>query len=183
MNEQAKKGPSIRTVPEGDNRARLVCPDCGFIQYDNPKIVVGAVCSFDDRILLCRRAIDPRKGFWVFPAGYLELHEAITDGARREVREEAGVEVDIDALLAVYTIARISQVQIIYRARMRSPDLDPGPETTEAALFRWEDIPWHDLAFPTVRWALAHFDDVRHEAAFPTRSNPPGESADYPDRR
>jgi 8-oxo-dGTP pyrophosphatase MutT (NUDIX family) len=118
----------------------------------------------------------------VFPAGYLELHEAITDGARREVREEAGVDIDIDALLAVYTIARISQVQLIYRARMRSPVLDPGPETTEAALFRWDEIPWQDLAFPTVHWALAHYDEVRGEAAFPTRTNPPGESADYPGR-
>ncbi|MFO0995990.1 MAG: NUDIX hydrolase [Alphaproteobacteria bacterium] len=170
-------------MPEGDNRERLVCPDCGFIQYDNPKIVVGAVCSFEDRILLCRRAINPRKGFWVFPAGYLELNETITDGARREVHEEAGADVEIDALLAVYTIARISQVQLIYRARMRSPDLDPGPETAEAALFRWEEIPWDDLAFPTVRWALGHFDEVRGTATFPTRGNPLGESADYLGKR
>jgi ADP-ribose pyrophosphatase YjhB (NUDIX family) len=179
MAEDVKRGPSRREIPAGDSRERLVCPDCGFIQYDNPKVVVGAVCSWGDRVLLCRRAINPRKGFWVFPAGYLELHESTLDGAVREVREEACTEVDIDALLAVYTIPRISQVQLIYRARLRSPDFQPGPETVEAGLFAWDDIPWDDLAFPTVRWALRHHRESRGLAAFPPWSNPPGESPDY----
>lgn len=168
-----------KKIPDGDTHERLICPDCGYVEYDNPKIVVGAVCTWEDRVLLCRRAINPRKGFWVFPAGYLELHETTAAGACREAREEAGVEIEIDHLLAVYTIARLSQVQLIYRARLPSPDLNPGPETLEANLFRWDEIPWDDLAFPTVRWALTHHNELRGQTGFPPRGNPPGESADY----
>ncbi|MFN0044751.1 MAG: NUDIX hydrolase [Alphaproteobacteria bacterium] len=176
---EAPRGPTIRKIPEGDTHERLVCADCGYVQYDNPKIVVGAVCSFEDRLLLCRRAINPRKGFWVFPAGYLELNEAVHEGAVREVREEAGAEAQLGELLAVYTIARISQVQLIYRAQLPSAALDPGPESAEAKLFYWQEIPWDDLAFPTVHWALRHHREVRGLSGFPPRGNPPGESADY----
>ncbi len=135
----------------------MVCDDCGFIHYDNPKIVVGAVCSWRGRVLLCRRAIEPRRGFWTLPAGYMELHETVADGARREAREEAGVAIALDGLLAIYDIPRISQVQVIFRARLPGPALDPGPETLEAGLFAWADIPWDRLAFPSVRWALEHW--------------------------
>ncbi len=173
------RGPSVRTIPDGDTHERLVCAECGYVQYDNPKIVVGAVCAYEDRLLLCRRAINPRKGFWVFPAGYLELNEAVESGAAREVREESGAHAALDGLLAVYTIPRISQVQIIYRAHLTIPDLAPGPETIEARLFRWEEVPWDDLAFPTVHWALKHHREVRGLAGFAPRSNPPGENANY----
>ena len=172
-------GPSVRTVPEGDDHERLVCPDCGFISYENPKVVVGSVCTWEDRILLCRRAIDPRSGFWTLPAGYLELNETTEDGARREAWEEARATLEIDALLAVYNIPRISQIQLIYRARLTSADVAAGPESEEVGLFAWDDIPWDDLAFPSVRWALTHFDDMRPHDTFAPRTNPPGELGNY----
>jgi ADP-ribose pyrophosphatase YjhB (NUDIX family) len=169
---QSGRGPSVTIVPDGDNRERLVCPDCGFINYDNPKIVVGSVVRSDDRILLCRRAIDPRHGFWTLPAGYLELNESTTDGAIREAWEEAQARIAIDGLLAIYNIPRISQVQLIYRARLIDPAIGAGPESLEVRLFRWDEIPWHDLAFPSVKWALDHFHEVREAPHFATRGNP-----------
>ncbi len=168
-------GSFVRKTPPGDNRDRLVCTDCGYIQYENPKVVVGSVCTWKEKILLCRREIPPRRGFWTLPAGYLETRETTVDGAMREAYEEALARIEIDALLAVYNIPRISQIQLIYRARLLSPDVAPGPESREVGLFAWEGIPWQDLAFPTVRWALGHFREVRGEKAFATRSNPPGE--------
>jgi ADP-ribose pyrophosphatase YjhB (NUDIX family) len=150
------RGPSVRTVPVGEDRPRLTCPECGFIDYENPKIVVGSVATWQDRVLLCRRAINPRRGFWTLPAGYLELNETTTAGAVREAREEAGAEIVIDGLLAIYNIQRISQVQLIYRARLLHPGLAPGPESLEATLAAWDAIPWDDIAFPSVTWALQH---------------------------
>src|SRR5579871_1381746 len=115
--------------PEGDSRSRLVCRDCGFIQYDNPKVVVGSVAHWGERILLCRRSINPRKGYWTLPAGYLELNETSTEGTLREAREEACAEIEIERLLAVYNIPRLSQVQLIYVARLLSDDVKAGPES------------------------------------------------------
>ena len=172
-------GPRVRAVPDGDNRERLVCPDCGFINYENPKVVVGAVVGHEDRILLCRRAIGPRKGFWTLPAGFMELNETPAEGAKRETREEACAEIEIDALLAVYSIPRISQVQVIYRARLAAPKFAAGPESSEVGLFGWTEIPWDELAFPSVHWALGHYDEVRGETNFTARGNPPGEFGDY----
>src|ERR1700755_1119481 len=105
--------PFTRVVPAGDDRERLVCGDCGFVLYDNPKIVVGSVARWGDKILLCRRAINPRRGFWTLPAGYLELNESTSAGAEREAWEEARARTQIEGLLAIYDIARISQVQLI----------------------------------------------------------------------
>ena len=172
-------GPRVREVPAGDNRPRLVCPDCGFINYENPKIVTGAVVTWQDRFLLCRRAIHPRKGLWTIPAGYLEENETVVDGAKREVMEEACAEIEIDALLAVYTIPRISQVQIIYRATLPAPKFAAGEESLEVDLFDWKDLPWDELAFPTVRWALHHFDETRGCTDFAPRSNPNDEAHNY----
>jgi len=180
MSEPPRPGPSVRTVPDGDTHERLVCPDCGFISYDNPKIVVGSVVTWDGRVLLCRRAIQPRKGFWTLPAGYMELHETSQAGAAREAWEEARAKIEIDALLAVYNIPRLSQVQLIYRARLLSPDVSAGPESEEVALFTWDAIPpTADLAFPSVRWALAHFREVEGQAHFAARTNPDAETGDY----
>jgi ADP-ribose pyrophosphatase YjhB (NUDIX family) len=122
-----------RRTPDGDNRERLVCDSCGFVSYENPKVVVGSVCTWGDRILLCKRAIQPRRGFWTLPAGYLEVREATTDGAAREAYEEALAHIEIDALLAVYNIPRISQVQVIYRARLVSPTSPPGRRARRSA--------------------------------------------------
>jgi len=171
-NPPAARGPSILTVPEGDNRQRMVCPDCGFINYENPKIVVGAVCLWQDQFLLCRRAINPRRGFWTLPAGYLELNEATAMGAVREAWEEAQARIVIDGVLAVYDIPRISQVQIIYRAHLDAPAFAAGAESLEVKLFAWDEIPWDELAFPSVRWALDHYRDCITSGDFTARSAP-----------
>ncbi len=178
-NPPEKPGPSVREIPEGDNRLRLVCPDCGFINYENPKIVVGAVVTWQDQFLLCKRAIDPRLGYWTIPAGYLELNETVTDGAVREAQEEACADIHIDALLAVYNVPRISQVQLIYRASLREPVFAAGEESLDVALYDWDDLPWDDLAFPSVRWALNHFKEVAGQPAFEPRTNPAGDQGNY----
>ena len=152
-------GPSVQTIPDGDDRPRLTCLDCGFVVYENPKVVVGAVCSWQDQVLLCRRAIEPSKGLWTLPAGYLELNETVEQGTIREAWEEARARIALDGLLAVYDIVRISQVQLIYRARLLSPDVAAGPESSEVMLTTWEDIPWQDIAFPSVHWALHAWRD------------------------
>lgn len=168
-----------RRVPDGDNLPRLVCGQCGFIHYENPKVVVGSVCTLGERILLCRRAIEPRRGYWTLPAGYLEARETTTAGAIREAWEEACAKIDIDAVLAVYSIPHNSQVQVIYRARLLSPEIAAGPESAEVGLFEWEDIPWSEIAFPSVRWALHHHREVRDQPTFAARTNPPGEHGEY----
>jgi ADP-ribose pyrophosphatase YjhB (NUDIX family) len=144
----------VRRILEGDNRERLVCPDCDFIAYENPKIVVGSVVAESDRILLCRRAIEPRSGFWTIPAGYMEMGETVTEGAQREAWEEARARIAIDGVLAVYSIARLGQVQVIFRAGLAEPGFSAGPESLEVRQFDWDEIPWNDIAFPSVRWAL-----------------------------
>lgn len=179
MSEPRPSGPTVRAIPEGDNRERLICPDCGFVNYENPKIVVGAVCSWEDRILLCRRAIHPRRGFWTIPAGYMELHETAEAGAMREAAEEACTKIAIEGLLGLYTIPRISQVQLIYRARLEDGVFAPGEETLELDLFRWDDVPWDDLAFPSVHWALRHWHEVRDAENWLPFGNPDGEDGDY----
>ena len=165
----------VRKVPAGDDQERLVCETCGFIAYENPKVVVGAVATWDERLLLCRRAIEPRKGYWTLPAGYLEQHETAIQGAKREAWEEARAELAIDQLLAVYSIPRISQIQLIFRAKLLSAAVEPGPETEVLDLFAWDRIPWEELAFPSVHWALHHFDEVRGQETFAPRHNPAGE--------
>ena len=131
----------IRTVPTGDDREQLTCQDCGFVAYENPKVIVGSVVSVDGRILLCRRAIEPRHGFWTLPAGYMELAETVEEGAQREAWEEARARIAIEGVLAIYSIARIGQVQVIYHAAGRAglrgragkpggPAVGLGPGTT-----------------------------------------------------
>ena len=165
-------------IPDGDDRSRMVCDHCGFVNYQNPKLVVGVVAHWKKSILLCRRAIEPRRGYWTLPAGYLELNESAADGALREAREEACAQIKLDQLLAVYSIPRISQIQLIYRAWLISADIAPGPESSEVFLFPWSDIPWSDLAFPSVRWALNHYREVQALTVFAPRGNPEGESGD-----
>lgn len=161
-----------RRVPEGDTIERYVCGQCGHIHYANPKIVVGSVVTHNDLILLCRRAIEPRKGLWTLPAGFLEEHESPEDGARREAREEACADIRIDALLAVYAVEHISQVQLMYRAALATPEFAAGPESLEVNLFAWNDIPWQELAFPSVKWALRHYRETRGLKVFAPFANP-----------
>jgi ADP-ribose pyrophosphatase YjhB (NUDIX family) len=157
-----------RRIPEGDSHERLVCIDCGHVQYDNPKIVVGSVVVHEGRFLMCKRAIEPRSGFWTLPAGFLENGETPEEGALREAREEANAELEIEGLLAIYTVRHISQVQIFFRARLAKPDFSPGPESTDVRLYDWDAIPRADLAFPSVHWALDH-----HRAMTEGRAAPP----------
>lgn len=159
-------------IPPGDDRERSVCGHCGFVDYKNPKIVVGSVATWKDEILLCRRAIEPRKGFWTLPAGYLELGESVEDGARREAWEEARANLELDRVLAIYSVQRISQVQIMFRARLLDPNVEAGPESREVGLFAWDRIPWPDIAFPTVGWALRQFRESRARTDFPPYGNP-----------
>lgn len=150
----------IRSIPDGDDRERLTCPDCGFIAYENPKVVVGSVVAEDGRVLLCRRAIEPRSGFWTLPAGYLEMQETVEEGARREAWEEARARIALEGVLAVFSIARLGQVQVIFRASLAEPGFEAGPESQEVRLFAWGDIPWEEIAFPSVRWALHHWRET-----------------------
>lgn len=175
--------------PETEDRPRLVCDHCGFIDYVNPRIVVGTVAAWSPdgpafgpeavplervRILLCRRAILPRRGYWTLPAGFMETGESVADATRREAREEACVDLDLDALLAVYDLTHRSQVQIMHRAGLPDPaQVAPEPESLNAALFWWGDIPWGALAFTSVTWALRDFEASRLETRFPPFGNPP----------
>ena len=162
----------IKTVPDGDTHERSVCEHCGFVNYQNPKIVVGSVVRHEGKILLCKRAIEPRRGYWTIPAGYMELHETSEDGARREAFEEANADLKLLGLLAVYSVTHLSQVQIIYRAELNSPEFSAGEESLEVQLFDWDDIPWDDIAFPTVHWALKHDRQVEFGEAVGPFTNP-----------
>lgn len=160
-------------VPPGDDKQRRVCQRCDFIDYQNPKIVAGAVVLKGDKILLCKRAIEPRKGYWTLPAGFMELGESVEEAAMREAQEEALADIEIDRLLAVYSVPRIGQVQVMFRARLKG-DYGIGPESEEVKLVDWKDIPWSELAFPTVVWALTHYAETRDQDVFAPYANPPG---------
>lgn len=166
-----------KRVPDGDSLERNICGHCGFVDYQNPKIVVGAVVRHEDRILMCRRAIEPRSGFWTIPAGYLELNETPEAGAAREAMEEACAKIRIEGLLAIYSVPRISQVQLIYRATLAESSIAAGPESLEVALRRWDEIPYDAIAFPTVHWMLAAEKAVQEGKGGAPFTNPPGESA------
>ena len=163
-------------VPPGDDKERRVCAHCAFVDYENPKIVAGSVVVRDGKILLCKRAIEPRKGFWTLPAGFMELGESVEQAAAREAMEEAMAQIEIDATLAVYSVPRIGQVQIMFRASLLS-DIAPGPESQAVGLYDWKDIPWSALAFPTVVWALTHYAESRDRPLGVPFQNPPGTDA------
>jgi ADP-ribose pyrophosphatase YjhB (NUDIX family) len=153
-------------VPADDNRERAVCSGCGAIHYENPLNVVGTVPTWGEQVLLCRRAIEPRRGLWTLPAGFLELGETSGQGALRETMEEAGAQVQLGPLFTVLDVVRVGQIHLFYRATMTSPDLDPGPESLEARLFDEADVPWDELAFRTVRETLRLFFADRRRGEF-----------------
>ena len=144
-------------IPEGDTLPRHVCAQCGTIHYQNPKVVVGCLPEWQGRVLLCKRAIEPRYGFWTLPAGFMELGETVADGALRETTEEAGARIELQGLFTVLDVVKAGQVHLFYRAKMLDTTLNPGPETIEARLFREHEVPWDELAFRTVRLTLEHF--------------------------
>ncbi len=147
--------PVIRKVPPGDNLPRFVCEACQAIHYQNPKIVAGCIPEWNGSILLCRRAIEPRSGLWTFPAGFMEIGESAEQAALRETLEEAHADVEIASLYAVFSLPHISQVYMVFRGLMRSPDFKAGAESLEVQLFSPEAIPWDLLAFPVIQETLA----------------------------
>ena len=154
-------------VPEGDALPRHVCPACHTIHYLNPKMVVGCIPEWEHRILLCRRAIEPRRGLWTVPAGFMENGETTFDGAMRETLEEANARVDIVNLYALYNIPHINQVYLLFRARLLDLDFSAGSETLEVRLFDEVDIPWEQIAFATVRHTLTRYFSDRRTGDYP----------------
>jgi len=144
-------------IPEGDTLPRFVCPRCATIHYQNPKIVTGCLPVWEDRILLCRRAIEPRYGLWTLPAGFLENAETLVDGALRETQEEAHARVDIGELYTVISLPQINQVYMMFRSRLTDVDFGPGTESLEVRLFDESEIPWEQLAFRTIARTLRNF--------------------------
>ena len=149
------------TVPEGDNRNRHVCFKCNQIYYQNPKIVTGCIPVLDDQVLLCRRAIEPRRGLWTLPAGFMENGETTAEGAARETLEEACCEVDSLQLYSVFNLPQINQVYMMFRAEMRGEVFSAGEESLECQLFTEAQIPWDSLAFPTITHTLKFFFEDR----------------------
>ncbi len=156
-------------IPEGDSLIRAVCDQCGTIHYQNPKIVVGCVPVLGERILLCKRAIEPRYGLWTLPAGFMENNESASQGAAREALEEANARVEIEDLYTVYSLPNISQVYMLFRAKLLHEDVSPGLESLEVKLVREEEIPWDQLAFTMVRKTLEHFLEDRRRGVFVPR--------------
>jgi ADP-ribose pyrophosphatase YjhB (NUDIX family) len=156
-------------VPEGATLPRFVCPDCGTIHYQNPKVVVGCLPTWDGKVLLCRRAIEPRRGLWTLPAGFLENNETLEAGAMRETLEEADARVAIDNLYVVISIIHVSQVYVMFRSRLLDTDFGPGTESLEVRLFGEDEIPWEEIAFRTITRTLRNFFLDRRDGAWPLR--------------
>lgn len=157
---------SYRLPDDGDTRHRAICTACDTVHYENPLNVVGTVPYFGDQVLLCLRNIEPRRGKWTLPAGFMELGETTAQGAARETDEEAGAHFEIEGLFSVLSVPRVGQVHMFYRARLLNERFDPGPETIEARLFTEAEIPWDDIAFRTVRETLLRYFDDRRRGVY-----------------
>jgi ADP-ribose pyrophosphatase YjhB (NUDIX family) len=155
-----------RLPDDGDTRERAVCPACDTIHYENPLNVVGTVPYLGDKVLLCKRNIEPRWGKWTLPAGFMELGETTAEGAARETDEEAGAQIEMGSLITVLSVPQVSQVHLYYLARLLSDQFDPGHETIEARLFSEEQIPWDEIAFKTVRETLLRYFEDRRKGVF-----------------
>ncbi|WP_442487208.1 NUDIX hydrolase [Halomonas litopenaei] len=167
MNFCSHCGQTVRfVIPEGDDRPRYLCDDCGTIHYQNPRIVAGTLPICGSRVLLCRRAIAPREGYWTLPAGFMENGETTPDAARRETREEACAEVALSGLYTMIDLPHINQVFMIFLAELDG-SFAAGPESLEVALFEEHEVPWDELAFPTIERTLRHFFEDRASASFP----------------
>jgi ADP-ribose pyrophosphatase YjhB (NUDIX family) len=151
----------VSKIPDGDHLPRFVCDACGTIHYQNPRIIAGCIPEWQGKILLCRRAIEPRRGFWTVPAGFMENGEAVQDAAAREAQEEALADVEIGSLVSIINVIRAHQVHIIFRARLRNTSFGVGPESLEVALYDEQDIPWSEIAFLSVDFALRRYLDDR----------------------
>ena len=153
-------------IPEGDTVPRHVCSQCGTVHYQNPKMVVGCIPEWEDRILLCRRAIEPRHGFWTLPAGFLENGESAAAGAARETMEEAEATVEIGPMFSFYNLTHIHQIYVMFRGRLLTPEFGAGTESLEVRLFREDEIPWDLLAFRTVGETLKRYFEDRARGQF-----------------
>ena len=148
-------------IPDGDHLPRHVCTACGVVHYENPRIIAGCVPEWEGKILLCKRAIEPRRGYWTIPAGFMENNEALQDAAARESMEEALARVQIGSLLAIVNVLRAHQVHIMFRARLLDTDFGVGPESLEVGLYDESEIPWADIAFLSVEFALRRYLEDR----------------------
>lgn len=157
---------TYRVPDDGDTRTRAVCPACATIHYENPLNVVGTVPVLGDRVLLCKRNIEPRWGKWTLPAGFMELGESTAQGAARETDEEAGAQFELGELFTLLNVIRVGQVHLFYQARLLSDTFNPGTETLEARLFKEDEIPWDDIAFRTVHITLERFFEDRRRGVF-----------------
>lgn len=158
--------PVVHRVPQGDNLPRYVCEQCATIHYHNPRIVAGTLATSGDRILLCRRAIEPRHGYWTLPAGFMENGETIEEAAARETAEEARAKVEFERLYTIINVPHIGQVHMMYLGRLVGEAHEPGPESLATELVHVDDIPWDELAFPSVRFTLERFIDDRRRGTF-----------------
>ena len=156
-------------VPDGDTLPRFVCAACGTIHYQNPKVVVGCLAVWEGRVLLCKRAIEPRHGLWTLPAGFLENGESLADGAMRETLEEANARVTLDDLYTVISLPQINQIYVMFRARLDDLGFGPGTESLEVRLYDEADVPWEQLAFRTITRTLRNYFLDRKLGAFPVR--------------
>jgi ADP-ribose pyrophosphatase YjhB (NUDIX family) len=154
-------------IPDGDDLPRYICDTCHIVHYLNPKMVVGCIPEWKDRLLLCRRAIEPRKGKWTLPAGYLENNETLAEGAKRETLEEARADVEILAPYAIFNLTFINQIYLMFRGNLIDNTYGPGLESTDVALFLEKDIPWNDLAFNVIRETLVRYFEDRSKGSFP----------------
>jgi len=156
----------VQRVPPGDSLARWVCDECGEIHYQNPKMIVGTIPEHAGRILLCRRAIEPRYGYWTLPAGFMENDETTAQAAARETQEEAGANIEMGEPFTLLSVPRVNQVHLYYRARLRNLEFKPGEETLEVALMEEGEIPWKEIAFRTVGLTLRHWFADRRSGNF-----------------
>jgi ADP-ribose pyrophosphatase YjhB (NUDIX family) len=156
-------------VPDGDNRPRHVCVSCSTIHYQNPKIVVGCIPVWQTKILLCRRAIEPRYGLWTIPAGFMENGETSQQGAARETFEEAYARVEIEGLYTLFNLPHINQVYLLFRSRLLDLDFAAGEESLEVRLFDEQEVPWDRLAFPVIKESLRLFYADRKTGQYPLR--------------
>jgi len=156
--------------PQDDNRERYICDDCETIHYSNPRIVAGCLVSQDNKVLLCQRAIEPRKGYWTLPAGFMENGESVEQGAARETWEEAQAKVTVGDLYTLFSLPHISQVYMFFRATMDDQHFAPGPESLDCKFVSEDEIPWDQLAFPVINSTLRHYFRDRLDNHFPSRS-------------
>ena len=168
MNFCSKCGAAVELrIPPGDTLPRYVCRQCTTVHYQNPKLVVGALAQWEDRILLCRRAIEPRHGFWTLPAGFMENDETTAQAAARETAEEARARIEVGELYTMIDVPYISQVHLVYRARLLDLDFSAGEESLEVALLREDEIPWDQIAFRTIGMTLRYFFEDRRRGNWP----------------